>query len=454
MIYKRNRIGDEKGVAIVATLMFLMAMAVLTTALVFTVQNEMRAATVYKYGQQALSVANAGVQNAIQWFVNSYAPWTTPADYDLTASPVRYSGNNVLLAGQTGSSANYPSSATISAFASALGNIALQADTNNSGAYSVNAALLKHRPASFINLNTFLTYASAIERWRVDSIGNWGTNANHPLGTARITAVIENSGNAMFDRALWGINSVDLGGTMMIDSYDPDLGPWDAATNSGNLGAIGSNGNVAVRGTADVHGDLAYGPGATYSIGGSARVTGQKIQLAEPRYFPPIPPFSVDTSKDVEVKNKHPQTINPGLYGTIDVKDALTLNPGTYYIDELNVTTNGQIIISDKTTLFVKTSLTMEGQGVANTSWDPTKLTINYSGTSDVKMTGGSQAYVEVYAPNAELQLHGNADFFGSFIALDVVVIGGPKIHFSEGCLNDHLIQRPFRLITWSQNID
>jgi Tfp pilus assembly protein PilX len=454
MINKSNKIGDEKGVAIVATLMFLMAMAVLTTALVFTVQNEMRAATVYKYGQQALSVANAGVQNSIQWFVNSYTPWTTPADYDLTASPVRYSGNNVLLAGQTGSSSVYPSSTTSSAFASTLGNISLQADSNNSGAYSVNAALLKHRPASFINLNTFLTYASAIERWRVDSIGNWGTNANHPLGTVRITAVIENSGNAMFDRALWGINSVDLGGTMMIDSYDPDLGPWDAATNSGNLGAIGSNGTVAVGGTADVHGDLAYGPGATYSIGGSANVTGQKIQLAEPRYFPPIPPFSVDTSNDISVKPGKSATINPGLFGSINVKGDLTLNPGTYYIDELSVTSNGQIIISDKTTLFVKTNLDMEGQGVANTSWDPTKLTINYSGTNDVKMTGGSQAYVEVYAPNSELQLHGNADFFGSFIALDVVVIGGPKIHFSEGCLNDHLIQRPFRLITWSQNID
>ena len=451
---KYCKLSNERGVAVIATLMFLMAMAVLTTALVFTVQHEMQASTVYKHGQQALNVANAGVQKSIQWYVNSYTPWATAADYNLTTSPVQYGGHDVVFEGQSEASTIFPSSTLSNSFASAMSNISLQATEGNSGAYAVNATLQKYRPASFINLATFLTYTSAIERWQLHSRGNWGGNVNRPLGVAQIVAVIENSGNALFDRALWGINSVDLGGTMMIDSYDPSLGPWNAATNSGYLGAIGSNGDVNVGGTADVHGDLAYGPGASYSIGGSADVTGSKIQLAEPRYFPPIPPFSVDASNDVDVKSGKSATISPGLFGSIDVKGALTLDPGTYYIDELSVTSNGQIIISDKTTLFVKTNLDMEGQGVANTSWDPTKLTINYSGTNQVKMTGGSQAYVEVYAPNSELQLHGNADFFGSFIAQDVVVIGGPQIHFSEGCLNDHLIQRPFRLITWSQNVN
>ncbi|MBN1567386.1 MAG: pilus assembly PilX N-terminal domain-containing protein [Acidobacteria bacterium] len=451
MRYQSCKAKNEQGTAMIATLMFLMAMAVLSTALVFTVQNEMKASTAYKYSQQALSVANAGVQNAIQWYAGSYNPWVPATGYDLTTSPVQVGGNPVQLAGQTSTSSNYPSSETTTAFTSALSNISLQANTNNSGSYALNATLLKYRPASFINTATFLTYPSAIERWRLDSIGNWGTNANNPLGIARITAIIENSGNALFDRALWGINSVDLGGTMEIDSYDPFLGPWNAATNSGDLGSIGSNGNVDVGGTADIHGDMAYGPTASYSIGGTASVTGDIIHLAAPRYFPPLPSFSVGTT-DVSVNPSDTVSISPGDFGDITVKGTLTFAPGTYYIDELAVTAGGQIVISDRTTLFVKTSLQMEGQGVANTSWDPTRLTVNYAGTTQVKMTGGSEAYVEVYAPNAELQLNGNADFFGSFIAYDISVTGGPKVHFSEGCLQDHLLQRPFRLINWTQN--
>ncbi len=435
----------------IATLMFLMAMAVLSTALVFTVQNEMKASTAYKYSRQAVSVANAGVQNSIQWFVNSYNPETDASPYNLDTSPVERGGSPVQLAGQTGYSSNYPNSQITTAFTTSLSNISLQANDRNLGTYALNATLLRHRPASFIDTSTFITYPSAIERWRINSLGNWGANANNPLGIARITAIIENSGNALFDRALWGINSVDLGGTMEIDSYDPDLGVWNELTNSGDLGAIGSNGTVDVGGTAEIHGDMAYGPSGSYSIGGTATVSGDIIHLAEPRYFPPLPVFSVGTT-DISLNPGETASISPGDFGDIKVKGTLTFAPGTYHIDELEVTSGGQIVISDKTTLFVKTSLQMEGQGVANTSWDPTKLTVNYAGTTQVKMTGGSQAYVEVYAPNAELQLNGNADFFGSFIALDVSVTGGPKVHFSQGCLRDHLLPRPFRMINWSQD--
>jgi len=117
MKHKCDEIRNEQGVAIIATLMLVMALAVLTSALIFTVQNEIRASTSYKFSRQALGVANAGVQKSIQWFVNSYSPWATSASYTLTTSPVQYGGSNVLLAGQTGSAAVYPDTAVSSSFA-------------------------------------------------------------------------------------------------------------------------------------------------------------------------------------------------------------------------------------------------------------------------------------------------------------------------------------------------
>jgi Tfp pilus assembly protein PilX len=441
---------NERGTALIATMIFLMAMGVLSTALVYTVQNEMKTSSAYKYSQQAIYVANAGVQNAVQWFQNSYQPSVTGNNYNVTVSPVTNGGNAVLLAAQSGSSANYPVSTTSDAFTAAFSSVSLSSGTNN-GAFSINATLLKHQAANFLNPITFITYDSAIERWRLNSLAHWGSNADNPLGMAQITAIVENSGNALFDRALWGIDSVDLGGTMHIDSYDPRLGLWNSVTNSGNLGSIGSNGWVDVGGSAVVRGDAVYGPSGTYTVSGSASVSGAVSRLSAPRSFPAIPSFNVGTT-DVSVNPNNSNSISPGNFNDIDVKGTLTFAPGVYYIDNLTVTSQGQIVISDSTTLFVKSSLQMEGQGVANTSLDPTNLIINYAGATQVKMTGGSQAYIELYAPTAPVQLNGNLDFFGSFIGKAVEITGGPKIHFSLGCLQNSLMQRPFRLITWVQD--
>ena len=58
---------------------------------------------------------------------------------------------------------------------------------------------------------------------------------------------------------------------------------------------------------------------------------------------------------------------------------------------------------------------------------------------------------MEVYAPNAPVKLDGNADFFGSFIGKTLMMTGTPQVHFSLGCLDDNLLQRPFRVLSWKQ---
>jgi len=443
----------ERGTALIATLMFLLAMGVLSTALVFTVQNEMKTSTSYRYGQQAFYVADAGVQTAIQWFSSSgnYAPLVPATAYDLTTIPINFSGQPVKLSGQSG---NFPNGTVSSSFASAMSSQSLQANSQNSGTYNVTATLLKYTPANFINPTTFASYTSAMERWKVNSTGTWG-DPNRPLGTAQITAVVENSGNALFDKALWGIDYLDLGGTVLVDSYDPALGAY-GGTNIGDNGAVGSNGVVSAGGAVEVHGDVAFGPSGSFNAVGNPTVTGDVIRLPEPRYFPPIPGFSVGSSS-LAIKNKESVTINPGSYKDINIASggALTLNPGTYYFD--SIISNGEFKIAgslaDTTTIFVKSAVDLGAQGVTNPNGDPTRLNIYYSGTSEMKLAGGPSAFVEVYAPNAPLKLVGTSDFFGSFIGKNVTIQGTPEIHFDEGCLQQNLLQRPFRLITWSKDL-
>ncbi len=453
MIRFASESKKEQGVALVVTLLFLAALGLLSTALVFTVQAEMQSSTSYKYSQQAFHVANAGVQRSLEWFVDSYTPHLPGADYDNTMLPVKYSGSSVLLAGQTGSTSAYPESSVITSFTGTLRNKSLQANTRNSGVFAVNATLLKYDQTTFINPATFLTYPSAVERWRVNSMGYWGPIAN-PLGISQIIAIVENSGNAVFDRALWGIDSVNLGGTVRLDSYDPALGPY-GGTNIGDKGAIGSNGNVGMTGNTSVMGDVAYGPTGTFTTTSNVTVSGDIIHLEEPRYFPPLPTFTVG-SGNMNVKNGT-TTLDPGAYGNVSIgsNGILQLHSGNYYFDSISEGATATLVILNEpgtTTIFIKSALDLSGQGVLNPGGDPTKLTVVYAGTSQLKLVGGTGFYGEVYAPNAEIKLSGNSDFYGAFIGKTVTDQGTPSIHFDEGALKNNMIQRPFRIITWYQN--
>jgi hypothetical protein len=445
--------ANEEGSALVIALLCLLVLGVTSSAIVFTTQGEMKSSAAYKYSQQAFYVANGGVQRAVSWYNSSYTPHLPSSDYNATYFPVRYSGSSVLLAGQSGGSAVYPESAVASSFYSTFANKTLQADTKNSGVYDLNASLIKHEPRTFLNTTTFLTYPSALERWRVSSTGYWRTSAN-PIGEAQITATIENDGDTLFDRALWGIDGVSLGGTILIDSYDPRLGPY-GGTNIGDMGSIASNGSVTGNGNITVDGTLAYGPSGTWDLkGGSADISGNIFQLPAPHYFPPIPNFSVGTT-NVTVGTKKTATISPGSYGAISTKSSavLTLEPGVYYIDSIDMGAQSAIHITGLTTLFVKSGMNLTGQSIMNDTGLPSNLTINYSGTSDLKLAGGAGFYGSVYAPNAAVTLVGTSDFYGAFIGKTVSDSGTPQVHFDEGSLNRNLVPQPFRVVTWSQNV-
>jgi len=271
------------------------------------------------------------------------------------------------------------------------------------------------------------------------------------MGIAQITAVIENSGNALFDKALWGIDWVNLGGTVLIDSYDPALGAY-GGTNVGNNGAIGSNGYITANGTVDIKGDVAYYDAANSNIAATCTVTGDIINLQEQRPFPPIPDFAVGTT-NITKNTTGTTTIAPGDYGDILIKKGtLLLSPGVYHFNSIADSASGALAISGKTTIFVKSALDLGGSGVMNPTGNPTELTINYRGTSELKIHGNPEAFLEVYAPNAPLKLVGTSDFWGSFIGKTATVMGTPQIHFDEGCLNDNLVQQQFRIISWSQD--
>ena len=148
---------NEQGFALITTLLFLTVMGLLSTTLVFTVQNEMQSSASYKYSQQAFYVADAGVQKAVYWYRHNYRDNYQPnlaqagaASFDTAECPVEINNVPVVLAGQEGSESMFPDEGCIASFANEFTNQSLTADAKNSGVYAVNATLLKHSPANFI----------------------------------------------------------------------------------------------------------------------------------------------------------------------------------------------------------------------------------------------------------------------------------------------------------------
>ncbi len=453
----RNGMGElrlerQAGSALVVTLLFLTVLMLLASALIFFTQGEMKSGAAYKRSQQAFYVASAGVQKAVAWFNDTsvYNPYTPSTAYDRTTLPVKFSNQDVVLAGQGGSSV-YPDGTVSSSFSGQLANQSLTADTNSSGVYAVNASLRRYIPVTFINPTTFISTPSGVERWSINSIGYWGSVAN-PLGMARVTATIENSGDALMDRALWGIDSVDLTGTTFVDSYDPALGPYGVGGNVGYGGSVGTNGVLSAGGTTTVNGDLLYGPGGSYSGGSNVTVTGSIIQAQEPHVFEPVPTITAG-SGNLNYSGGTP-TLGPGTYGGIRLVGSavLELTGGTYYIDSLDIGGGALLKVTARTTLFVKNDINAGGNGILNTTGIPDNLMIFCSG-DDVKLSGTSDFYGSVYAPNASLDITGTTNLFGAYVGLTVKNNGTANIHFDEGSLHRNLLRQPYRIITWAQDI-
>ena len=456
------RRDDERGAALVMALLALCAFSLLTAAIAFTVQGETKSSANYKYGQGAYYVANAGIQRSLAWFNSGYTPVVAAYTYASTRDALQFGGQDVVLGGQTGVTSNYPNSTMATSFTSVLGQPkTLIGDSSNatltSGDYTSNATLLRSTAGTFLDTTTFTTGASALERWRIDAFGWWGTAAN-PLGTSEVSAVIERTASPFWDKAVWVRTSANFSGNPVgsyVDAYDSALGPY-GGTNISNT-SFGSNGDVTLGGFARINGDLFYGPTGTFNNNvqaGWTSVTGQVTQLPAKRDFPPIPNFAVGTT-DPPIQKGVSTPIGAGSYRDITVpRDTnITLTGGTYYIDHFTLNQGATISLQGaNTTLFVKSGLTFNQGAVLNSS-DPSLFQIYYAGTNaatvSLKTTGSY--YGTIYAPNATLSLSGGTGFYGSFIADTLVASGGSAIHYNKALGTKSLALGPFRIMTWTQ---
>src|SRR5262249_43872015 len=155
---------NEKGVALILTLILLAVLSVMAISLLFIGQSETWGSMNYRLMTQARYGAEAGLNSAANWIQNSY---TTPtaaqiAGMTVSASPVQYSGADVALS-TISSKQNYPDSTVQNSFAS-----------NAGGSITAGNTTITYNPtATLLGVQSFTGYPAAttnvVQKWLITS---------------------------------------------------------------------------------------------------------------------------------------------------------------------------------------------------------------------------------------------------------------------------------------------
>lgn len=222
-------------------------------------------------------------------------------------------------------------------------------------------------------------------------------------GGQRSLAMILVKSDVFFQQPLYGLGYVSLSGG---DIY----------------GDVGSNGSIAVSNNRTVYGDAA----AVDSVFGNGVVTGTSTDGAPPQTFPllacPTTPYGPGFSGPG--KNFNSVTGVQNISGQNDA----TFTDGTYFFSNFSKTSQGDLIIPAGATvhIFISDTLTITGTGFTNHNGAANSLQIWACGTSSPAWAINAQTNVSmtVYAPNRRININGQGDRFGAFIA-DTLNKGG-----------------------------
>lgn len=488
-----ERPRQERGIALIFTLLGMIIMSLLAGALLYISNAEGLSANNYKSQAKAEYAASAGVQQAIDWFYNNYTPWLDSSSggvlltagsggYTYAGATPQYGGSAVVL----GSGANFPDSAISSSFNAIRSGTIAMGNTNTT--FLVDSArLVFYQTYKDMRDNTVIA-----ERWNITATGTVPTVLSNKI--VRETATIERFYIPIFKDAIRGKCEVDIGGNLNTDSYYSNKGgPTGSNLYTGaDAGAsIGSNAFLQASGNSGVvNGNAYYGDSAGTCSGGvdfnhPEIVQGQILNTPGPA-FPPITPTFAIISPAVDLCGASTSILLPNTSllpysectpnGNNNVWFCLpnSSTPQTLFINSFTLGGSQQLYLKQDTAnngctsgstncstaapcaplkLYVNQTLVLGGGGIANTSYTPPNFAVYYSGTADASFTGCSTFSGTIYAPNAAVILAGNSTLYGAVTGKSVTSNGGVSVHYDLNLSAQAGFMSPFRIVNQTRNV-
>jgi len=493
---------NERGAALILAMILVFILSVLGISVMFVAQTETWSSMNYRMMTQARYGAEAGLSKSLDYIVNTYVPPASSgsdliSSYSLTpAQPVAglpagvnqvtvsYGGKAVILSGSSSVASNYPVAAVQTAFNSAANGTITAGNAMIS--YAVYATLVSMSP-------------TGTQIWQITSDGTISGVRNADV---EVQAIVERqTGNPTFNYGAFSTNngcgSMTFTGGSTVNSYNSAAMTCTVGTaptcSGGSLvfsnagGNVGTNGNLGESGGATIDGSLSTpraGVGACTAGNVTALTTSGGATVTSEVQLPQAVPFSAPT-----VPNPAPPTGNldpshqcpgtgcyagitagtgsknyiaaPGSYPDLGLSGGLTmhLSAGTYNMNSISMS-GGSTLVVDSGPVILNitgtsqtTPIDFSGGSVSNANLDPSQFLINYAGTGNIKLTGGTGSAELLYAPNASLALTGGADFYGAIVCAFLTDTGGASIHYDRSLQNKFLTVGNWMLdsFTWKK---
>jgi len=453
--------SNQKGVALIFALIFVLVLSITAAALMFLSQSETFASMNYRMMTQSRYGAEAGLHAAANYLMNNYPqPGIAASDplnaYNLGVSPITLTaGQTPIVLGPTmnGLAPNYPVGGTLTAF-----NTATQQSLtagNNTVNYSVNAELLSMKQVRECQNLQPLT----AQLWRLTSHGdiNGARNAEVEVSALLESHVVPCYNYAGFATGS-GCGSISFNGGGTIDSYNSAnmaLSGGSPVTQSYE-GNLGSNGNVNTAAGTVINGTFsspdsgvgACGAGAGVdALSGGGTVTGctsdttcipppglvklpQTVTMVTPVIPAVVPAPATNLGNGnapitlVPCAANCPQNgNNNGNYGDITVSGGTNnivtfvpailaggaCAPGTYYVNSISLAGNASIAVgpcpgtgpgTGNPAVYQPVIINVVGAGQATP--------LNIGGNGIANNTFNSTMLQIQYAGNGAINLHGN----------------------------------------------
>jgi len=283
--------------------------------------------------------------------------------------------------------------------------------------------------------------------------------------TVRVTARKEQA----LQKGMIARNGIDLGGNQcVVDSYDSSKGGYDPAK-AGDKGDVATNSDITGAvgiGNAKIKGKLLTGPKATAKIGPNGIVGSVAWHAAGNKG---IQPGWRRNDMNIAI----PDVLAPWSGGGVNPVGngafKYVLDTDNYELSSLNLAGDERIHIKGDAVLYVKANVKIAGEILFN----PNSSLKLYCGGTEITLLGTytkadvaaefmvfglpSVKTIEVsgiaavlYAPNADLKLNGNAQFYGASVTKSVTMTGSTGFHYDEA-LSSLSQYKQYIITSWNE---
>lgn len=497
----RRSLANEDGIALVLAMFMVLILSLLGASLAGVGRSETLSSLNYKTLSQARYAAESGLNRATNYLLFSYvAPGNDAGDvmanyvYENT-SPVLYNDEPVTFSSDPNRS-NYPIAAKKNAFA-AIAKDKLPMGYSRAE-FTATATLL-----SMKRFKDGITMSDVtVQTWAITGTGTLeGAGAANIEVTAIIekqSVPVFRYAAFATDR---GCKALTFGGGGSTDSYDSSSplagGVPVKAAKSGNVGTNGGldagGNNTTINGTLSTPrsgvGNCTANNVTALDIAGNsnAEVTGglvdlpQNVKYPDPQPISPSPP-NANTSltsagncagiaacaalKDpMNPANTIGLTLTPAAgvvhslgNVTLSANAQIHLNAGVYEWNSVAMNGGAHLVIDSGPVVLriagksQATPISLTGGSISNTTFKPENFQVFYAPdaadlaaiaagtlTRDVKLAGGSETSLLLYAPRAEGTVTGGTDLYGSLVVKKLKDMGGTAIHYDRNLQRDTL---------------